>query len=59
MDTDSFVLSVTTKDVIKDLKNLEDLFDFSNLNENHEIFSDKNKRVVENIKMKLLKILDR
>ena len=34
MDTDSFLLSVNTKDIIKDLKNLEDLFDFSNLEEN-------------------------
>ena len=31
MDTDSFVLSVNTKDIIKDLKSLEDIFDFSNL----------------------------
>ena len=30
MDTDSFVLSVNTKDIIKDLKNLEDILDFSN-----------------------------
>ena len=44
MDTDSFVLSVNTKDIIKDLKNLEDLFDFSNLNKNHELFSKKNKK---------------
>ena len=44
MDTDSFVISVKTKDVITDLKNLEDLFDFSNLNENHELFSSKNKK---------------
>ena len=36
MDTDSFVLSVNTKDIIKDLKNLEDIFEFSNLNENHK-----------------------
>ena len=35
MDTDSFILSVNTKD-IKDFKNLEDIFDFSNLEENHE-----------------------
>ena len=41
MDTDSFVLSVNTKDIIKDLKNLEDIFDFSNLDENHELFSKK------------------
>ena len=30
MDTDSFVLSVNTKDNILDFKNLEDIFDFSN-----------------------------
>ena len=30
MDTDSFVLSVKTKDIIKDLTNFEDTFDFSN-----------------------------
>ena len=34
-DTDSFVLSVNTKDAIKDLKNIEDFLDFSNLNEKH------------------------
>ena len=42
MDTDSFILSVNTKDIIKDLKNLEYIFDFSNLDENHELFSEKN-----------------
>ena len=46
MDTDSFVFSVNTKDISKDLKNLEDLFDCSNLNENHEIFSNKIKKVI-------------
>ena len=46
MDTDSFVLSVNTKDDIKDLKNLEDVFDFSNLDKNHELFSIKNKKVI-------------
>ena len=39
MGTDSFVLSVNTKDIIKHLKKIEDLFDFINLNENHEVFS--------------------
>ena len=46
MDTDSFVLSVNTKDINKDLKKLEDIFDFSNLDENHEQFSNKNKKVI-------------
>ena len=46
MDTDSFVLSVNTKDIIKDLKNLEDIFDFSNLDKNNELFSNENKKVI-------------
>ena len=37
MDTDSFVLSVDTKDIIKDLKKLNELFDPSNLNESRTI----------------------
>ena len=44
MDTDSLVKTVNTKDSTKDLKNLEDLFDFSNLNENRELFSNKTKK---------------
>ena len=44
MDTDSFVLSVNTKDINKDLKNLEDMFDFSNLDKNHELFSKKKQK---------------
>ena len=55
MDTDSFVLSINTKDIIKDLKNFEDIFDFSNLDENHELFSNKNKKVIGKYKMKHLK----
>ena len=51
MDTDSFVLSVNTKDIIKDLKNLEDIFDFSNLEQNHELFSNRNKRVIGKFKI--------
>ena len=51
MDTDSFVLSVTTKDIIKDLKNLEDIFDSSTLDENHELFNNKNKDVIGKFKI--------
>ena len=40
-NTDSFVFSVNTNDVIKDLKNLEDMFDFSNLDKTHELFIKK------------------
>ena len=51
MDTDSFILNVNTKDIIKDLKNLEDVFDFSNLDKNHELFSNKNKKVIGKFKL--------
>ena len=55
MDTDSFVLSVNTKDIIKHLRILEDIFDFSNLDKNHELFSNKNKKLLGFLKLKLLK----
>ena len=45
MDCDSFVLSIETQNTFIDWKNLEDLFDFSNLEENHELFSNKNKKI--------------
>ena len=41
IDTDALVLSVNTKDIMKDLKSLEDVFYISFLDENHEIFSNK------------------
>ena len=51
MDCDSFILSIETENIINDLKNLEDLFDFSNLDKNHELFSNKNKKVVGKFKI--------
>ena len=57
MDTDSCILGVNTKDIIRDLKKLEDIFDFSILDKNHELFSNKNKKRVGFFsKSKLLKI---
>ena len=35
MDCDSFVLSLKKEIVLEDYKKLEDIFDFSNLDENH------------------------
>ena len=52
MNTDSFILSINAEDLIKDLKNLENKFDFSNLHENHESFSNKNKKVIGKFKLK-------
>ena len=51
IDTDAFVLSLKTQDIIKDLKNLEDIFDFSNLDKNHELFSNKNQKVLGKYKI--------
>ena len=51
MDTDSFLIKVNTKDIIKALKYLEDIFDFSNLDKNHELFSNKNKKVTDKLKI--------
>ena len=51
IDCDSFVLSIETENIINDLKNLEDLFDFSTLDKNHELFSNKNKKVVGKFKI--------
>ena len=38
------ILSMKTQNIDKDFKKLEDIFNFSNLNENHELFSNKNKK---------------
>ena len=51
LDCDSFVLSMKTEHRINDLKYLEDLIDFSNLDENHELFSNKNKKVIGKFKI--------
>ena len=51
MDTDSFILSVNTEDMIKDLRKLKLKFDFSNLDKSHDLFSNKNKNVVGKFKL--------
>ena len=50
-DCDSMVLSIVAKDIVEDLYNLRDLFDFSSLNREHELFSDENKKVVVKYKI--------
>ena len=46
IDTDGMILNLRTENIIKDLKNLEDIFDFYNLDKNHELYSDKEKKVI-------------
>ena len=55
MDTDSFIVSVNTNDIIRDLKFLDDIFDFSNLDRNHELFSTNNEKVIREFKIETLK----
>ena len=50
-NTDSFVLSVNTKDIFEDLYNLRDFFDFSNLCREHKLFSEVNKKVLGKFKI--------
>ena len=51
VDTDGMILSMKTENIVKDLKNLEDIFDFSNLHENHDLYSNKNKKVIGKFKI--------
>ena len=51
IDTDGMILSMKTENINKDFKNLEDIFDFSNLDQNHELFSEKNKKVIGKFKI--------
>ena len=55
MDTDSIVLSLNTKDIIKNLKILEDRFDLSNLDKNLALYSNKNKKVIGKFKIETTK----
>ena len=51
MDFGSFVLRMKSENIIKDLKNLKDIFDFSNMDENHELYSERNKKVLDKFKI--------
>ena len=51
MDCDSFILSIKSENIIKDLKKLENIFDFSNIDENHEFYREKNKKVLRKFKI--------
>ena len=45
------ILSMNTKDIMNDLKNLEDIFDFSSLDETHELFGNKKTKRIWNFKI--------
>ena len=51
MDCDSFILSIKSENIFRDLKNLENIFDFSKIDENHKLYSERNKKVLEKFKI--------
>ena len=51
VDTDGMILSMKTKIIIIDWNNLKYIIDFSNLDKNHELFSNENKDVIGKFKM--------
>ena len=53
--TDGIILSMKTENTIEVLKNFEDISDFKILDENHELFSEKNKNVLGKFNIETLK----
>ena len=58
MDTDSFILSIKTGDLINDLEYFKDDFDFSELDENHELYDAINKKVIGKLKIETSPIIE-
>ena len=58
MDTDSFILSIKTGDLINDLEYFKDDFDFSELDENHELYDTINKKVIGKMKIETSPIIE-
>ena len=55
-NNDSLVLSIKTEDITRDLKSIEDFFDFSNLDPDNTLFSIKNKSVLSKFEIETLKV---
>ena len=58
MDTDSFILSIKTADLLKDLEYFENDFDFSDLDENHGLYDTINKKVIGKMKIETSPIIE-
>ena len=59
-DTDAFIMSLKTKDIVNDLSKLQDqykMFDFSNLNKEHKLFSNDFKKIPGYLKIETPKSL--
>ena len=58
MDTDSFILTIKTEDLSKDLENFKSDFDFSELDENHELNDTINKKGKGKMKIETSPIIE-
>ena len=58
IDTDSFVLSIKTDNLVKDLEHFKEDFDFSDLDKSHQLYSDVNKKVIGKFKIETLPHLE-
>ena len=58
MDTDSFILSYKTGDLIKDLEYFKNDFGFSELDENYELYHTNNKKVIGKMKTETSPIIE-
>ena len=58
MDTDSFILSIKTGDFMKDSEYFKNDFDFSELDENHELYDSINKKVIGKMKIETSPIIE-
>ena len=59
-DTDAFIMSIKTTDLVNDLSNLQyqyKMFDFSNLNKEHKLFSNEFKKIPGYLKIETPKSL--
>ena len=45
------ILSMKTQNIFNNMKNLEDIFDFSNIDENRELFREKNEKLIVKFKV--------
>ena len=58
MDTDSFILSMKTTNLLKDLEYFKKDFDLSELDENSELYDTINKKVIGEMKTETLPIIE-
>ena len=52
MDTDSFILSIKTTNLLKDLEYLKDDFDICEMDTSHELYDTINKKDIRKMKIK-------